>query len=79
MFGNLWQWCHDWRGDYDSIPQTDPVGPATGTYHVGRGGNYYSVEVRINPCVRNNPVGDAPYLSAYGSLGFSFRTVRTEL
>jgi formylglycine-generating enzyme required for sulfatase activity len=42
MSGNVWEWCWDWKGDYSTSAQTDPAGPASGTYRVIRGGNWYS-------------------------------------
>lgn len=38
MSGNVDEWCQDWYGDYSSSAQTNPTGPASGDYRVGRGG-----------------------------------------
>ena len=38
MSGNVWEWCQDWLGSYSSTPQTNPIGPATGSSRVLRGG-----------------------------------------
>jgi formylglycine-generating enzyme required for sulfatase activity len=40
MHGNVWEWCHDWHGDYESGEITDPIGPAHGSYRVFRGGSW---------------------------------------
>lgn len=39
MAGNVSEMCSDWYGNYDLSDQTDPMGPATGRYHVIRGGD----------------------------------------
>ena len=37
MTGNVYEWCHDYYGQYTSDEQINPVGPETGDYHVHRG------------------------------------------
>jgi len=40
MTGNVLEWCSDWRGDYASGSQTNPIGPGSGSYRVLRGGSW---------------------------------------
>ncbi len=43
MAGNVSEWCNDFAGGrYPWNSETDPTGPATGTSHVVRGGNWTS-------------------------------------
>jgi formylglycine-generating enzyme required for sulfatase activity len=40
MHGNVWEWCQDRFGDYPYGTVTDPTGPSSGSFRVGRGGGW---------------------------------------
>lgn len=40
MSGNVWEWCVDWYGSYESGMQINPTGPSSGSYNVCRGGGW---------------------------------------
>jgi formylglycine-generating enzyme required for sulfatase activity len=71
MSGNVWEWVNDWLGSYSSAAQTNPTGPATGSFRVGRGGSW----LNSPGFVRSSSRSGAPPVNVYDSRGF--RVART--
>lgn len=53
MYGNVWEWCLDWYGNYGSEHAIDPVGPASGSYRVRRGCGWLNVAYYIHSAHRS--------------------------
>jgi formylglycine-generating enzyme required for sulfatase activity len=72
MSGNVWEWCHDWYGSYDSSTKTNPIGYDGGSERVSRGGCWYN----FTPDCRT--AGHRYYLTpSYSANNIGFRIART--
>ncbi|MBE6426539.1 MAG: formylglycine-generating enzyme family protein, partial [Planctomycetaceae bacterium] len=40
LYGNVFESCLDWYGEYPTESVTDPVGPPVGQYRTNRGGSW---------------------------------------
>jgi formylglycine-generating enzyme required for sulfatase activity len=53
MHGNVWQWCHDWYGEYPQTTVVDPQGPANGEERVLRGGSWNDLSQHCRSAFRH--------------------------
>ena len=66
MTGNAWELCQDWAVNYTQGAVIDPTGPATGSYHVGRGGSWSNNDNYCRSAIR----GSISSSSVQGYIGF---------
>lgn len=79
MSGNVAEWIWDWylNDYYNTSPDTDPLGPNTGTFRVHRGGSWFHDAVQVRVAYRD---WGTPYDSETAKIKRSrlgFRVVRT--
>jgi formylglycine-generating enzyme required for sulfatase activity len=66
MHGNVWDWCLDWKGSYSGGSVIDPMGAASGSLRVYRGGSWSD---GAGFCRSANRCGNSPGVR-FHDLGF---------
>lgn len=69
MAGNVYEWTNDWYNDsyYGISPVNNPLGPATGTTRVARGGGWDIIDLGLRTAYRDSAPPDAT------GIGIGFR------
>ena len=65
MSGNVYEWCNDRYGYYQSYSQTNPTGPSEGEGRVVRGGCWYDSDWFVRVSYRGGSTPDIRFLN-YG-------------
>lgn len=53
MSGNVGEWCQDWKDDYPTAAQNDPMGPSSGSLRIVRGGDWRDFDSMCRVAFRN--------------------------
>jgi formylglycine-generating enzyme required for sulfatase activity len=74
MHGNVWEWCHDWYGEYTNDATRNPLGPSRGRSRVLRGGSWiFYAQYARSACRSSYGPGDRDY-----NVGFRCAQVQKE-
>jgi formylglycine-generating enzyme required for sulfatase activity len=76
MFGNAYEWCEDWLGEYPPPAkgeQKDPMGPSEGERRVLKGGSYGEYARSLRPATHSGYLPEERFVDAVG-----FRLVRRQ-
>ena len=64
LHGNLFEWTHDWYGEYASLATTDPLVNKGGSNRVFRGGSWYNDAAFCRSAYPPRERADAPLRTA---------------